>query len=301
MKKCPEKELLVTDFDSHESAELEAHLLGCGKCRAEVAQIQAIEAAMRKNAEAAYVPGRIRDAAMTEINKAAKVSAPTPKNRTLSWFWIFAPGMAIIFIASLLTTSLNPPSRTISSALVSCQASSKYSTVNNRLIEFGSRVELAHLPIQLSGSFLFSVAATDTCIFELNGQSELIAIADGEIAFRNASATFSLLRGESLEISINSQRRLLASVPVQVGACIGVLPVLPGENRIPEIPKKTETIADPETAPSAAVKKNPEESVVEIPADHVILEEPDIVVPDERPADRPVNPFQDQPIDLNGN
>ena len=306
MKKCPEKELLYRFDDDQLSnaqrAQLESHLQKCPDCRREMVEIKEFEQSLHKQALAAFPRSTIRSRAMKRIQNenpggekaVAKGSAFSP------WTWVLAPGLAIILIAAMMTSK---PRIVRHENIVSCHASAENARVNNHQIPLGQPVALAQFPVSLEGSFIFAVIATETTTFEHSGRSELLSAKIDNIEFRNTCATFTLISGSPISVTVDGEKQVVDVNPVG----IGILPIVPKPvvveyNGVIDASESegiaSLTAVDNEPGPSA-IATEPETNV-ETNGNEL----PDVVVPASHDApiqDSNGNPFLDKPLILNGN
>jgi hypothetical protein len=299
MKKCPDKKLLFSlddpELSIDDRVKLETHLQNCSKCRKAAAEVRAVEEEFKSRVATAFVPGIIKNAAMQQIRLSAKSASPKPIKRSF-WFWILAPGIAVILFAALFSSK---PVHRHNAALVNCHASSENSRVNNQAVEFGHQIRMQQLPMKLEGNFVFTMIATNTSSFEHSGVSDLVNASFEKLEFANASATFTLISGNQVQIIINGLNREIDICPIRVGNTVH--PVQSNSDTVASHSLKTIDVA------SGPAELNPASSVAELEtlaSDATSVGEENIVAPAsaEKPiVDETVNPFLDKPLILNGN
>lgn len=303
MKKCPDKKLLYSlddpELSLKERVALESHLQKCPGCQAEIEAFQTAEENFKADALIAFVPGIIKNAAMQQIRLEVKPAKDRLARKKLSWFWILAPGLAIILFAALFNAQQPPRHR---QAMVGCYASAENSRINEKVVEFGHQIALQNLPLKLDGNFVFTLIATQTSSFEHSGQSELVAAEFERIEFRNASAAFTLLSGNQMSVMINGEIKEIDICPLRISMNKEVKPVQAGE---------VETVKNEQSAAAtlpADLNQNPA-SATAMPA-HVASETGVASSPvtgsgtaasENAHVEENVNPFLDKPLKLNGN
>lgn len=301
MKKCPDKKLLYSlddpELSLKERVALESHLQKCPGCQAEIEAYQAAEENFKADALIAFVPGIIKNAAMQQIRLEVKPAKDRFAKKKLNWFWIFAPGLAIILFAALFNAQQPPRHH---QAMVGCYASAENSRVNEKAVEFGHQIALQNLPLKLDGNFVFTLVATQTSSFEHSGQSELVAARFDRIEFRNASAAFTLLSGNQMSVMINGEIKEIDICPLRTSTNKYIKPVQTGP---------AETVQNSQSAPAtlpADLGQDPA-SATTMP-DHVASETGAASSPvagsaitENAHVEENVNPFLDKPLKLNGN
>ncbi len=301
MKKCPDKKLLFSlddpELSIDDRVKLESHLQNCVKCRKLAAEARAAEEEFKSRVATAFVPGIIKNAAMQQIRLAAKSKAPTEKSeRRSTWFWILAPGIAVILFAALFSSK---PVHRHNAVMVNCHASSENSKVNNQSIEFGHQIQMQQLPMKLEGNFVFTMVATHTSSFEHSGVSELIDASFENLEFANASATFTLISGNQIRVKINGQNREIDICPMRVGRSLR-----PRQGVRGQVASDSVTVHENASGPAELnIASAPVELEI-IASDTPLPVEVNVTAPasSEKPVtDETVNPFLDKPLILNGN
>lgn len=312
MKKCPEKNDLFRfkdgELDAPVRTSIEEHLKTCKSCEADMAFVDACEKELRKHAENVFSGISIKNRAMKEIRSTKQLAPAEESRKKTSWLWILAPGIAIIMFAALATSNKKPVHKVFS---VSCHASALDCQFGNQVAEMGRTIDLESLvaPMKLSGKFVFTVVASTTSTFEHSGKSEIFPISKSKLTFCSTEATFKLLNGNPVEIIVNGVARLVGKEPVQIhpqsGQALDLFKVVGSSTKAVIATHSQIDLPAPATETSK-LKIEPEVAPVSV----TILSTDSSVITDvqsssgaeiTQPVTGSVNPFLDNPLELNGN
>jgi hypothetical protein len=218
MNSCPEKtdlyRFLDEDLSAEKAEEINQHIRHCQNCRIEIEEIVNNEKAVRNNFDKAFSAGNLKEKVFAEIAR-LKVDTDQSQIKNLSarkiWFWIFAPGLAIIFFAALLNTMQLLKSNGNIVQLISCQAVGKNAFFNNQPIVPGKEINLDDLtqPVSIEGNFIFKVTSNTTSTFSHIGKSVLKPVKNLQLEFINSAAVFKLLEGKPIKVKINQKEHWL--------------------------------------------------------------------------------------------
>ena len=332
MKNCPEKidlyRFIDKDLSSEKAEEMNQHIRQCQSCRLEVEEIINTEKSLRRNFDTLFSGNGLKEKVLADISdlkiESDRNQTPNPSARKI-WFWIFAPGLAIIFIAALLNTiQLMKPNNDVVH-LVTCQAVGENAFYNNKPVGLGKEINLLNLaqPVCVKGNFIFKVTAKTTSTFSHIGESVLKPLKNFQLEFINSDAVFKLLEGKPLEIKVNNKKHLLnhkklktsfsqadkkiaeekhisaeknqqnASQSMSLATCSRAITINDKNNaKHKKEPKDKVSKASESILPSAEIateSAQQEEKIETITSDSLLLK------PEEQ---QPANPFEDQPLKI---
>ncbi|MGM0598244.1 MAG: anti-sigma factor family protein [Candidatus Rifleibacteriota bacterium] len=218
MKSCPEKidlyRFIDKDLSSENAEEIYQHIRQCRSCRIEVEEIINKEKAVCRNFDEAFSGSRLKEKVLTKIAE-LKLEPDQNEEKKLSarkiWFWIFAPGLAIIFFAALLNTVQLMKTRDNITQLITCKAIGQNAFYNNQPVVPGKEINLLDLaqPATIEGNFIFKVTSETTSTFSHIGKSVLKPVKNLKLEFINSDAVFKLLEGQPVKIIINKSEHWL--------------------------------------------------------------------------------------------
>ncbi|MDN5279561.1 MAG: hypothetical protein PWR01_3526 [Clostridiales bacterium] len=314
MKKCPEKidllKYLDGELEASARAAFERHLNECPNCRNELALFKAAEKHIKDDFNTAFRDVSVKKAVMKEIKKPVRTAAPTGKApQKTSWFWILAPGIAIILFAALFTLVRKPACRTI---IYTCQAMASSSRINGHKAELGKVYDLGGIfsPMRIDGDFIFTVIASATSKFQHSGVSVISPVENDVLKIQSASSTWLLLEGEPVGIVINDKKRtinkrLLEVVEQNLGSADRAIDI--NASATVQQPQKIETVTFSEYIATDTSNLNVEETLTETETEKTAPVSPEneddsaSASHNTAPVNRNLNPFLDKPLELNGN
>ncbi|GAB4282128.1 MAG: hypothetical protein Kow0029_27560 [Candidatus Rifleibacteriota bacterium] len=309
MKKCPEKQELVKflDFESGEVLQpaIKEHVEKCQLCQNELAKIKTTEENLKRHAQAAFSGNSIKQNAMEQIRSLKPVNQLT--SRKSKWFWILAPGLAVILVASLVNSVVNHGKQ---KTLVSMRASGINSLIDAMSADPGREIDLATIvaPMRIKGDFVFKIKAAAFSEISHSGESTIFPAINGVLKLETTSATLKLLSGNPVKIFVNGVLELIDKTPVEFAIKSGDKALPSGKTPAVQLDKtdidfdniaemaasKTCKIADKKTEVESMVASDTEikENIEEVPTS----------VSDQNSDYRQnLNPFLDNPVNLNEN
>jgi len=115
------------------------HLKECEGCRGILASITSAEKDLRKNVEISLSGISVKDRSMKVVRDLKRPDPVAVKNVKKSpWFYILAPGLAVIFFVALFT-AVKPTVK--NSFVVSCHASGADSHFNGIFAQTGKEID----------------------------------------------------------------------------------------------------------------------------------------------------------------
>jgi len=209
MKKCPEKEILMTfadgELDKSELAEIAAHLKTCQTCAREVSGMSEDDNLLREGVNNVFTRHRVNERIMNQIRSNPVVEAAPVKKPF--WQRILLPALAIglILLAAIM---MIPAERKYHGTVdsISFQALNTGATVDGMTVAADRVFPLssccAH---QLNGDFLFVARRQSPAEFRMQGIAT-VKFENAVPTFEEADIELDLVNGEGLQIIVNGEK-----------------------------------------------------------------------------------------------
>ncbi len=209
MKKCPEKEILMTfadgELDKSELAEIAAHLKTCQTCAREVSGMSEDDNLLREGVNNVFTRHRVNERIMNQIRSNPVVEAAPVKKPF--WQRILLPALAIglILLAAIM---MIPAERKYHGTVdsISFQALNTGATVDGMSVAADRVFPLssccAH---QLNGDFLFVARHQAPTEFRMQGIAT-VKFENAVPTFEEADIELDLVNGEGLQIMVNGEK-----------------------------------------------------------------------------------------------